>query len=174
MSYEPEPYRFEDENPAATPGAMAARAADAVRVPAIILLITGILTVIGEVANVVLHPTLAKQIDDNIQEIRQDPQMPAEDKEFMIDFLEQVKEIVTNPLMYVSYAVGAVAGIVIIVGSVQMLNLSGLGLPVTACILAMIPCFSGCCCITGLPAGIWGLVVLSQPYVKAAIFARRV
>lgn len=173
MSYEQEPYRFEEDNPAANRGANDARAADTVRVPAILLLITGIFTFIGAVANVVFHSTIPDRIDQNIEEIRQDPQMPAKEKENIIDSLEWLKDVLSNPLMYVSYAVGAVAGILIIIGSVQMLNLSGLALPVTACILAMIPCFSGCCCVVGLPAGIWGLVVLSQPYVKEAIFVRR-
>jgi len=40
-------------------------------------------------------------------------------------------------------------------------------LAITASILAMIPCISPCC-IVGLPVGIWCLVVLNKPEVKAA------
>ena len=36
-----------------------------------------------------------------------------------------------------------------------------------ASILAMIPCLSPCCLI-GLPIGIWALVILMKPEVKAA------
>jgi hypothetical protein len=34
-------------------------------------------------------------------------------------------------------------------------------------ILVMIPCLSPCC-ILGIPIGIWGLIVLMDPNVKAA------
>lgn len=36
-----------------------------------------------------------------------------------------------------------------------------------AAILAMIPCVSPCC-LLGLPLGIWALIVLLKPEVKAA------
>jgi hypothetical protein len=35
-----------------------------------------------------------------------------------------------------------------------------------ASIVAMIPCFA--CCLVGLPVGIWALVVMSKPEVRAA------
>jgi hypothetical protein len=37
-----------------------------------------------------------------------------------------------------------------------------------ASILAMIPCFTSCCCLVGLPIGIYALVVLNKPEVKSA------
>jgi hypothetical protein len=61
----------------------------------------------------------------------------------------------------------SVCGIVIIIGSVKMMRLKSYGLAMTACILAMLPLLSPCCCI-GLPVGIWGVVVLCNPQVKAA------
>ena len=63
--------------------------------------------------------------------------------------------------------------VIILVGGIQLRNLSGVALPVTSSILAMIPFFSGCCCLLGLPAGIWALVVLSRPEVKTVIAWRR-
>ncbi len=60
-----------------------------------------------------------------------------------------------------------VCGIVIIIGSVKMMRLKSYGFAMTACILAMLPLISPCCCI-GLPVGIWGVVVLCNPQVKAA------
>jgi ABC-type proline/glycine betaine transport system permease subunit len=35
-------------------------------------------------------------------------------------------------------------------------------------ILNMIPCCNSCCCLVGLPIGIWGLTVLMKPEVKRA------
>jgi hypothetical protein len=38
---------------------------------------------------------------------------------------------------------------------------------VVTSIVAMVPCL-GPCCIVGIPIGIWALVVLMKPEVKAA------
>lgn len=53
-------------------------------------------------------------------------------------------------------------------GGLKMKNLENFGLAIAASIIAIIPCFSGCCCLIGMPAGIWALVVLNKPEVKAA------
>jgi hypothetical protein len=39
---------------------------------------------------------------------------------------------------------------------------------VIASVAAMLPCTVSCCCILGLPVGIWSLVVLMKPEVKQA------
>ena len=56
---------------------------------------------------------------------------------------------------------------VIIFGGVQMLKLRKYSLAVWAAILAVIP-LTSVCCIPGIPIGIWALVVLRHPEVKAA------
>ena len=53
-----------------------------------------------------------------------------------------------------------------ILGAWKMRKLELYGLAITASILAMLPCTLGF--IIGLPAGIWALMVLRQPDVKAA------
>jgi hypothetical protein len=50
--------------------------------------------------------------------------------------------------------------------ALQMRTLRGWGMAVAASILAMIPC--GCACVIGLPLGIWSLIVLLRPEVRAA------
>ena len=55
---------------------------------------------------------------------------------------------------------------VIIYGAIQMLRGRSLGLSKTAAILAIIP-LTSCCFIAGIPLGIWALIVLNQPDVKA-------
>jgi predicted Zn finger-like uncharacterized protein len=76
-----------------------------------------------------------------------------------------------------AYTAGAVAGgcfdvfsvllaIIIIVGAVKMKRLEAFGLAMTACILAIVPLH--CCCLLGIPFGIWGLVVINKPEVKDA------
>jgi len=56
--------------------------------------------------------------------------------------------------------------VIVIKGADCMASLSGYGMAVAACIIAMLPCnpaFLG-----GLPCGIWGLVVLCNSDVKRA------
>jgi hypothetical protein len=58
----------------------------------------------------------------------------------------------------------------IIGGAVMMARVQNWALAMTATILAMLN-FGSCCCILGIPFGIWSLIVLVQPDVKDA-FAR--
>jgi predicted Zn finger-like uncharacterized protein len=65
---------------------------------------------------------------------------------------------------------GAIFGLlywtVVLVGAIKMKSLSSYGFAMTSCIMSMLPC--QCCCILGLPFGIWGLVMLNKPVVKDA------
>lgn len=63
--------------------------------------------------------------------------------------------------------IGILVAAFIIYAAIKMKDLTQWGLAVVASILAMIPCISPCC-IIGLPIGIWSLVVLMRPEVKAA------
>jgi len=63
--------------------------------------------------------------------------------------------------------IGIVVAAFIIYAALKMKELSQYGLCMAASILAIIPCISPCC-IIGLPIGIWCLVVLTRPDVKAA------
>ncbi|HTF57927.1 MAG TPA: hypothetical protein VK661_11910 [Planctomycetota bacterium] len=64
----------------------------------------------------------------------------------------------------------ALAGF-IVYGAVQMKNLQNHTMALMASIISLVPCLSPCC-VVGLPVGIWALVVLSKPEVKAA-FAKK-
>jgi hypothetical protein len=48
---------------------------------------------------------------------------------------------------------------------IKMLHRRSYGLVMAGVIIGMIPCLSGCCC-TGLPFGIWALIVLSNEEVR--------
>jgi GYF domain 2 len=72
-----------------------------------------------------------------------------------------VWNIVQEILMFI------IGGFLIFSG-LKMKKLESYGLAMTANILAMIPCFTSCCCVIGIPIGIWGLVVLNKPEVKGA------
>ena len=63
-------------------------------------------------------------------------------------------------------AVSLIANIIILIGAIKMRKCQSYGLAMTASILCIL-CDWGCCCL-GLGAGIWSIVVLSKPEVKAA------
>ena len=65
---------------------------------------------------------------------------------------------------FVNLVIAAVNGFVLF-GAIKMLRLQNFGLVMAAIIVAMLPC--QCCCLFGLPFGIWALVVLNKPEVKS-------
>jgi hypothetical protein len=64
---------------------------------------------------------------------------------------------------------GLLYGGCLIAGSICMLQRRVYALAMTATIVAMLPC--NCCCVFGLPFGIWGLVILSKPEVRDAFLS---
>jgi hypothetical protein len=77
-----------------------------------------------------------------------------------------------QPALGVGFAVaqhGLAIGlsILLLVGGMKMKKLENYSLCIAASIIALIPCFSPCC-LSGLPFGIWALVVLSDPHVKSS------
>jgi hypothetical protein len=62
---------------------------------------------------------------------------------------------------------GICLSVLVIFAGVKMKNLENYVLSMTGAIIAVIPCFSPCCFL-GIPFGIWAIVVLVSPEVKAA------
>lgn len=145
----------------------------AVRIPAVLLIVTGALLLVGVVMSFIQLPAQPAEMDKAIAEIDANKDMPADQKDMSKNILNSFKGFFESPMAPVVYALVGVFGVIIVLGGVKLMNLSGTGLPITGSILAMIPCTSWCCCLLGLPAGIWALVVLSRPNVKAAIAADR-
>ena len=54
---------------------------------------------------------------------------------------------------------------VIVYGAVQMMQGRKLGLAKIAAVLAILP-LTSCCCLAGLPVGIWTFIVLSKPEIR--------
>ncbi|SRR6266540_4509823 len=81
--------------------------------------------------------------------------------------VDRVLELFSGGLGVAYYLLGIAINGFIILGSCRMLKLRNYGLCMAAGIAALVPCVTLCCCL-GLPGGIWALVVLSRPEVKAA------
>jgi hypothetical protein len=62
--------------------------------------------------------------------------------------------------------IGLIIAPVIIYGAVQMMSGKSYKLAKTSAILAIIP-FISCCFVIGIPFGIWALIVLNKPEVRA-------
>jgi len=80
---------------------------------------------------------------------------------------EWMAPLMSGTIGIISAFIGIAIAILIIFGALQMKKMRSWGLALTASIVAMIPCLSPCC-LLGLPIGIWALVVLLKPEVKAA------
>jgi hypothetical protein len=148
-------------------------ARSSVRIPATLLIVTGALLLIGVVLSFIQLPGQPAEMDRQIKEIEANKDIPADQKDMWKNILTRMKEFFESPMAPVVYALTGVIAVIILLGAVKLLNLTGVGLPIAASILAMIPCTSSCCCLIGLPAGIWALVVLNRPDVRAAIAANR-
>ncbi len=72
----------------------------------------------------------------------------------------------------VLYVVGLAVDVFIAWAGFQMLKLKSWTAAVVANVMVMIPCITGCCCVIGVPLGIWGLIVLFDKDVKSAFEAR--
>lgn len=132
-------------NRAATP------AGDMVRGPAICTLILSGLNILASLAGIVW---LALQ-----------HKLPA-----LAGMPEQNLELQRNIAMFISIPaniVGLCLAAICVLGGVQMLKLRSYGLAMTTAILMLIPCGT-CCCLLNIGVGIWLLVVLTKPEVKAS------
>jgi len=64
----------------------------------------------------------------------------------------------------INLVIAALNGFVLF-GAIKLLRLRNYGVAMAASIVAMLPC--QCCCLFGLPFGIWALVTLIKPEVKS-------
>jgi hypothetical protein len=132
----------------------------AVQGPAIGLIVCGAIGALLGLANVVQGLLGAGAQKEELR--RALAEMPPEVQRF-----GDMIETMTGPMGLVFAALGLLISVFTIFSGIQMQRLRNYWMPMTAAILGIVPCFSGCCCIS-LPIGIWVLVVLMKPEVKAA------
>ncbi len=86
----------------------------------------------------------------------------------VVDYIpDRYEELIEGTVGIGISFVGILIAAFVIYASLKMKELTQWELSVAASVLAMIPCISPCC-IVGLPIGIWCLVVLLRPEVRAA------
>lgn len=80
-------------------------------------------------------------------------------------FIQEMKRSAFGPAAIVMQSAMAAIAMVVIAGAIQMLRRKTWGLGMAACILSMLH-LGSCCCLFGLPLGIWGIVLLVDKNVK--------
>jgi len=71
----------------------------------------------------------------------------------------------SGTLGIIQYILVMLLGGFVLFSAIKMKRLENYGLAMAGSIVAMLPV--SCCCLLGLPFGIWSLVILSKPEVKA-------
>jgi hypothetical protein len=137
-------------------GPVGGDAREKVKVPAILLMVVGGITVAAALVGVVQH--LMGSNEAQMQQLLSDPNVP-----------EGLKSVMgtMGSMGIFSSLLQLALGVITFLGGLKMMNLQSFGLAMAGSIIAVIPCFGSCCCI-GIPIGIWSLIVLNKPEVKSA------
>jgi hypothetical protein len=163
--------RFDDDSQSDPDSFRKARSA--VGLPATLLIVIGAVSLLLAILGLIQLGSLPAQMDQMIATIDADPNMPRDQKDTWIDMLTTIRDAAKQPTALIGYIVNILCAAIVLIGGIKMLQLSGPALPTISAILAMIPCTVSCCCILGLPVGIWALVVLYRPDVRTAMAARK-
>jgi hypothetical protein len=83
------------------------------------------------------------------------------------DIMQQVQKGAVGALAATVQGGFVLLNLLILLGGIQMFRFRTWGLAVAASGLAMVN-FGSCCCLPGIPIGIWSLVILLMPEVRAA------
>lgn len=142
---------FPQPLPSAVPGTISPLtpvSPDRLKGPGIALLIIGILLILGAVVSFVSNFAQPPRIRGNPQ-------------------LEEIARMMHGTAGVVAALLQLACAVVITLGGIRLQQARSYGLVMTASILAMIPCTAGCCCLAGLPIGIWVLMTINKPENKA-------
>jgi len=131
--------------------AISASAADQVRGPAIGLIVTAVLGFVANALGIVWN-LFATGIETARPGVNPD--------------MERFIRMFSGTMGIICGLVAMVVAGLIVYGALKMKKLESYGWAMTATILALVPCVSPCC-LVGLPIGIWALIVLLKPEVKA-------
>ncbi len=137
-----------------SPGGSSAQARQDVSLPAILLMVMSALTFLYGLVSL-LRPVDTEQLD----QLRNNPDLAP--MMGMMEFMTSTGGRVAVSLPYL------ILNALIFFGALKMKNLQGYGLAMTAGILSLIPCCGPCVCL-GIPVGIWALVTLRKPEVRAS------
>ena len=134
----------------------------ALRAPAICLLVSAVIGLLGSAYY--MFSTL--MTDRAMMEANMQRFQPAKNPEEQ-KMQKQIAEFMLGPAGIVFHVLFIFINLIIILGSIMMLIGKMRWLAFTASILAMVN-IDCCCCLLGLPFGIWSLIALNNPEAKSA------
>jgi predicted Zn finger-like uncharacterized protein len=132
------------------------------RAPAICLLVSAVLGLLGSGYYLVSTALVPREVMEKNMKQFQTAKTPEEQK-----MQKQIMDLMIGPAGILFHAVFIFINLIIILGSIMMLLGKMRWLALTASILAMLN-IDCCCCLLGLPFGIWSLVALNNPKAKDA------
>jgi hypothetical protein len=142
------------------------------RTAGLFLLLNGLFGFVLEIATLGIALTQPTVIHDQlVKMVEAQPDGPNKQKQLDDLKKDEASMRLDSPTNLVMTGLTGVMCFVVIIGAVMMRGGSGYGLSMAAAILAIIP-ITGCCC-TGLPIGIWSLVVLLNPDVKRVFQSKK-
>lgn len=147
------------------------RAKDAVKGPAIGLIVMAVLGVISIPLGVYQIYSLPKELEKAKLEFDKNPEMKADEKQKakeIVDMIENGAKVVLPASIGLNVIIALISGI----SGFKLLNLNSPGFVKFGSIMTLLPC-SGICCILNLIFGIWPLVTIGKPEVKAGFAAMK-
>lgn len=126
-------------------------AQELLNVPSLLILIMGVLGVLFALFGLVSGGGMPAGLMDN-------PQITPEVREMIAKFQGMGRG---------GNVLSLILDGVMIYGALQMRQVKNWGLSLASAILVLLPC-AGCCCLLGLPVGIWAIITLTKPEVKSA------
>lgn len=66
----------------------------------------------------------------------------------------------------ITAALSLICAVVVFVGANKMRKLENRSFALVASVIPMVPCLASCCCVAGIPLGIWSLITLNDEKVR--------
>ncbi len=146
------------------PGISREAALRKVSLPATLLLVTAVISLLSSVGTGTLPFFMTGFLEGLMEQMsRENPDFGEQERE-QFEYLISVSGGIQ---MYISAALGLIGSLVMLIGAVKMKKLEGYAMSMAACICAIVPYLSSCCvCVFPMAIGIWGVVVLVDENVK--------
>jgi hypothetical protein len=140
-----------------------------VKAPGMALIFLGVLALAFNLYGLATSESFGEQFDAQIEKMRTDPNIPDDQRQQQVEIMTKIRDVLV-PIVGPLQGIAVVVALIIVVGGVKMMSLTGRGLSMAASILSMI-LIVNFCCILGLPIGLWAIITLSDPTVKAGYAA---
>ncbi|MCZ2343724.1 MAG: hypothetical protein LC104_18300 [Bacteroidales bacterium] len=116
---------------------------------------------------------MTEQVEEMVKQnnaaIDANPKIAPADRQQQKDLFADIMRVVLE-YMPVMLTINLLGNLLVVLGGINMLRVSGHGLAILGSVVAMVPFITSCCCFVGIPIGIWAIVLLTSKDVKAAFY----